>query len=201
MPISNFIIKYLLTSVRNLNHYSEEDIDVARYGFEAVFWEVEKNLYFFLIFLILGYPIEWLFSLAVVASVRFFAGGAHVKSVWGCFFLTLLSFIAPIFVLPVVIPTNVFSIALVGLFSLLMLALVAPLIPENRRKLVDASQNPRKKAIAIVVTCIWLVVIFIYQQHLWSGIALWTIFLQNVQLATALLKKTKGVDQHEIIAK
>jgi len=38
------IIKRLLKSIRDLNHYSEEDVGVARYGFEAVFWEIEKNL-------------------------------------------------------------------------------------------------------------------------------------------------------------
>jgi len=188
MPLSNMIIKRLLKSIRDLEHYSEEDIDVARYGFEAVFWEIEKNLYFFLIFLVLGYSVEWLFSLAVIATVRFFAGGVHVKSVWGCFFLTLLSFIAPIFVFPVIIPTNNISIVLVGLFSLLMLILMAPVIPENRKKLVDASKNPRKKLIAIFVTLIWFTLIFIYQHHSLVGIAMWTIFLQNVQLFTALLR-------------
>ena len=191
MPISNFIIKRLLTSIRGLDHYSEEDIDVARYGFEAVFWEIEKNIYFFLIFLLLGYPLEWLFSLAVITTVRPFAGGAHVKSVWGCFFITLLSFIAPVFIFPVLIPTYSLSILLVGLFSLLMLILVAPLIPKERRKLVDASKNPYKKMIAIFITLIWFVLIFIYQHHHLASLAMWTLFLQNVQLATALTFKIK----------
>jgi len=192
MPISNFIIKRLLRSIRNLDEYSEEDIDVARYGFEALLWEIEKNVYFFVIFFILGYPSEWLFSLFVIASVRFFAGGAHVKSVWGCFFLTLLSLLAPIFAFPLIIPTNPISIALVGLFSLLMLVLMAPLIPENRRKLVDASKHPVKKRTAICITVMWLGIIFYYQSHPLATIALWTIFLQNVQLFAALLNE-KGI--------
>ena len=194
MPISNVLIKRLLKSIRNLDHYSDEDIDVARYGFEAVFWEVEKNLYFFLIFLLLGYSVEWLFSLAVIATVRFFAGGIHVKSVWGCFFLTLLSFIAPIFIFPIIIPTNNISVVSVGLFSLLMLILVAPLIPDNRKKLIDASKNPRKKLVAILITLIWFIFIFSHQHHTLASIAMWTIFLQNVQLFIALLRRTKEVE-------
>jgi len=194
MPISNMLIKRLLKSIRKLDHYSDEDIDVARYGFEAVFWEVEKNLYFFLIFLLLGYSVEWLFSLAVIATVRFFAGGVHVKSVWGCFFLTLLSFIAPIFIFPTIIPTNNISVVSVGLFSLLMLILVAPLIPDNRKKLIDASKNPRKKLVAILITLIWFIFIFSHQHHTLASIAMWTIFLQNVQLFIALLRRTKEVE-------
>jgi len=186
------IIKRLLKSIRDLDHYSEEDVDVARYGFEAVFWEIEKNLYFFLIFLLLGYSIEWLFSLAVIVLIRFFAGGVHVKSVWGCFFLTLLSFIAPILVFPIIVPTNNISIVLVSLFSFLMLILAAPVIPENRKKLVDTSKSPRKKLIAILVTLIWFGFIFSYQHHLLASIAMWTIFLQNVQLFTALLRNNKS---------
>lgn len=189
MPISNFIIKRLLNSARGLDEYEDDDIDVARYGLQAIFWEIEKNLYFFIIFLTLGYAIEWIFSLVVIGSVRFFAGGGHVKSVWGCFFLTLLSFIIPILLLPKLIPTILVSIVLVGLFSILMLILMAPLIPENRKKLVDHSKNNQKKITAMTITVIWLILIYIFRQHTLASVTLWTIFLQNIQLFIVLLSE------------
>jgi len=63
---------------------------------------------------------------------------------------------------------------------------MAPLILGNRRKLVDTSKHPGKKRAAICVTLIWFGVIFYYQSHLLAAIAMWTIFLQNVQLFVAL---------------
>jgi len=191
MPISNVFIRLLLKRVHATNDYDEDTIDMFRYGLQAVLWEIEKLTYFFMIFWLLGYHIHFLMTTLVIFTIRFLAGGLHVKSVWLCFGLTLLSYISAIFIFPHFIPLNVVSFFSVALFSIFMTFIATPVRSAKREKIEKKAYDKPKKWLATIFTLIWFIVVWMNQDHIFAHAIMWTIFLQNVQMFIGYWRKRR----------
>jgi len=191
MPISNFFVRLLLKQARATKDYDEDTIDMFRYGMQAVFWEIEKLAYFFVIFWFLGYHTHFLVATLVIFTIRFFAGGVHVESVWLCFSLTLLSYIGTFFVLPNLIPFNGMSIFIIALFSIMMTFIATPVRSAKREKIEKKVYDKPKKWLATIFTLIWFIVVWMNQAHIFAPVVMWTIFLQNVQMFIGYWKKRR----------
>jgi len=188
MPISNFFIKRILKAYRNLNHYSEDDVDVIRYGLEAFLWEIEKFIYMAVIFIVLGYVWQFLACTIVVMSIRPLAGGFHASTAWRCFWWTLLGFALAILVLPLITLSNTLII-LIGVFSLVVTFIASPLRSEQTEQIAKKDKDKLKKTLATIISAIWLVVLFVHQEHFLATSMIWIIFIQNLQLIITWLKR------------
>ena len=184
MPIANFFIRKMLKVFRDLNHYDEDDIDVIRYGLEAFLWEIEKLVYMAVIFALLGFWWQFLACTVAVMTIRPMAGGFHASTAWRCFWITLLGFVLAILVLPLIALNNMLIVFL-GVFSLASTIIAAPLRSDQMERVVNKDKDKLKKAIAIVVTAIWFMVLFLYQGHFLVSTVIWIIVLQNFQLIIA----------------
>jgi len=192
MPIANFLIKKILKAHRDLNHYNEDEIDMMRYSLEVLLWETEKFVYMVIIFALLGYWWQFLACVVVVMTIRPMAGGYHARTAWRCFWWTLFGFVLAILVLPL-ITLNSTYIVLIGVFSLVVTCIAAPLRSEQMERIANKDKDWLKKTIAAIVTVIWFVVLFVYQEHFLAASAIWIIFLQNVQLIIPWVsKKIRG---------
>jgi len=58
-------------------------------------------------------------------------------------------------------------------------------------RVVNRDKDKLKKTIAIIVTSIWFVLIFIHQEHVLAATAVWAIFLQNLQLIITWVRRKK----------
>jgi len=191
MPISNVVISLLLKQAHATDDYDEDTIDMFRYGLQAVLWEIEKLAYFFVIFWLLGYHTHFLVATLVIFTTRLFAGGIHVKSVWLCFGLTLLSYISAIFILPHLIPLHVVSLFIVALFSIMMTFIATPVRSAKREKVEKKAYDKPRKWLATIFTLIWLIIVWMNQNHMFAHAIMWTIFLQNVQMFIGYWKKRR----------
>ena len=188
MPISNFFIIRILNAIREKTDYEEDDIDVMRYSLQAILWEIEKIIYLFLLFLFIGFHWEFLASLGVIMTIRPSAGGFHSSTAWGCFLWTLFGFLLAFFVLPL-LPFTYITMALVGMFSISMTFIATPVRSKQRERIADTSKDKQKKYRATVITIIWFILIFIYQDFFLTEPVMWIIFLQNVQLIIEYMRK------------
>ena len=192
MPISNFFVKLLLRQAREANEYDEETIDMFRYGLETVFWELEKLVYFFLIFWLLSYELHFLMATLVILTTRPFAGGVHVESIWKCFALTGLSYASTFFILPNLIPLNHLSLLLVAAFSIIMTFVATPVRSAKREKIEKKEYDKPRKWLATMLTMVWLGFAFYNQGHFFATVVVWTLFLQNIQMLIGYWRKRVG---------
>jgi len=192
MPIANLFIVRILDRIRNETEYDEDDVDMMRYSLEAILWEVEKTIYLFLLFLVLG--AHWQFFAAIVAvmTIRPTAGGFHSSTVWGCFFWTLFGLILAIFVLPL-IPMENITVILVGLFSLAVTFIATPVRSKQMESVADTSKDTQKKYRATIITIAWFILIFFTQDFFLTAVAMWIIFLQNLQLIIEYVRKNLDI--------
>lgn len=182
MPIANFFIKRIIKAYRDLNHYDEDDIDVIRFALEAILWEVEKILYLAAIFIMLGYGWQFLASAVAFISIRQMTGGFHASTAWRCFGWTLFGFALAIIVLPSLIILNTALIIFLGVSSLAVTAIAAPIYSAQMESVANRDKDKLKKSIAIILTVILFVLFIIHNEHFLVAVAAWAIFLQNLQL-------------------
>jgi len=188
MPVSNLFIKNILNHIRLLNRYEEDDIDVIRYSLEAIMWEVEKIIILVLVFALMGYLDYFLITFLVVIPIRVLAGGYHSQTAISCLSITFMGFFLAIIVMPKLPLTPGWIIALAA-FSLVVTLIAAPMYPLERAALIKTDNNGKKKVFVLVITALWLLLIFIYHGHPYAYPALAIIVLQNVQLLFEYLKR------------
>lgn len=192
MPIANFFIHRLLVVFRGLNHYDEDDIDVIRYGLEAFLWEIEKFVYMAVIFAVTGFWWQFLACAVAITSVRPMAGGFHASSAWRCFWITLFGFGAAIVVLPM-FALNSALILLLGTFSLAVTIIAAPLHSKQMEGVVNRDRDKFRKYIAVAVTAVWFVILFVYRSHFLAPTVIWIIALQNLQLIITWIARRRNL--------
>ena len=195
MPIANFFIVRILDRIRKETEYDEDDVDMMRFSLEAILWEVEKTIYLFLIALVLGVHWEFIAAIAAVMTIRPTAGGFHSSSVWGCFLWTLFGLALAIFVLPSLIPLTHITIALVGIFSLSVTFIATPVRSKQMERIAEKGKDKKKKYRATIITVVWFILIFIFfnREFFLTGVVLWVIFLQNVQLLIEYVRKEMDI--------
>jgi len=192
MPIANYFIVRILNRIRRETEYDEDDIDVMRYTLEAILWEVEKTIYLFLIFLALGAHWQFLAAIVAVMTIRPTAGGFHSSTALGCFLWTLFGLSLAIFVLPL-IPLENITIILVGIFSLAVTFIATPVRSKQKEEIADKSKDKQKKYRATIITIAWFILLFVSQDFFLTAVAMWVIFLQNVQLIIEYVRMSLGI--------
>lgn len=191
MPIANFFISKILKAYRDLNYYDEDDVDVIRFGLEASLWEIEKLVYIAVIFVVLGQWLKFLACIVAVLTIRPMTGGFHASTAWRCFWWTLFGFALAIVALPLLITLNDALIIFLGVFSIVSTAIAAPTRSEQMERIANKDNDKLKKTIAISITAIWFIVLFINQAHFLAPIVIWAIFLQNLQLIITWVMRRK----------
>jgi len=189
MPISNFFIIRILGRIRRETDHDEDDIDMMRFSLQAVLWELEKTAYLAVVFIVLGYGWNFLIALVVLLTVRPNAGGFHSSTVWGCFFWTLLGFALAIIVLPRILSINALSIAFVGGFSLATTYVASPLRSKQMERIAKKDKDKQKKITVTLMTFVWFLMLFRFQEYFLAPTVLWVLFLQNFQLLIEWLKR------------
>ena len=66
-------------------HYSDFQIKVLQYFFRTIGAESSKLFVFAVFFWYTGQIQEYIFAVLVLLYFRFFGGGFHLKTYWGCF--------------------------------------------------------------------------------------------------------------------
>ena len=188
MPIANYFIVRILNRIRIETEYDEDDVDMMRYSLEAILWEIEKTIYLLLIFILLGAPWQFLTAIVAIMTIRPTAGGFHSSTAWGCFFWTLFGLLLGIFVLPLIPLMNI-TVILVGAFSLLATYIATPVRSKQMESVADTSKDKQKKHRATLITVVWFIVIFFSQDFFLTEVAMWIIFLQNLQLIIEYARK------------
>jgi len=163
-------------SNRELSKY---DAAKLRFMLELILLNVMEFAIFTVFFTVLSVFIEFLICVGVLMSVRWFAGGFHLKKYRYCVLFSGAVFASAILVLPDVSQTRGAMEALL-LVSILINIALAPVSKRNAAH--PAKNNLFMKAVSTAILLIYaILLLYIWDNHYVSMIT-WILFIQSVQL-------------------
>lgn len=132
--IANNLTNYLI----RMQLIQDTDAEIYQYGLLRGLELILNIIVSILVSLILDMFWEGLFFFVFFVPLRSYAGGLHLKHYISCFFLSLITFTAALFVAKYY---NIVSVSLVILFFILIVAILLLYPVENRNREVNEKEN------------------------------------------------------------
>lgn len=158
-----------------------QTVEYMEYALHSILSELVKLITYFLLFLILGKCSHYLFILAVLFPIRWFSGGIHARTFWGCFFASLILLTGLIYLPPILPYPN----ALLFFLLCILFFLSVPHVPYTPafRPITSARNIRILRIFYIAVFCTWIAILNLVElpsQYVSSGF--YTMLCQVVQL-------------------
>lgn len=158
----------------------EDAIQKMVYTLKTICNELSKFLIFLILFSLLGKRNYFLLCYFALVSLRFFAGGIHCKTYFGCFTFSLSSFMLFIYI-PVCFDIDIFVLQLIAYLSCIAPALLSPILPIFRRIKVRRNRIILKVT-AVVMSLLWTSLCCTVIDEKYSVCILLAIVTTNIQL-------------------
>lgn len=180
---TNFFNTYLDNYLdRNLSLTSDEHAKI-KYVVQLIVGDLSKLLLMFVIFGFAGFWLEFLYAAIALSFFRVFTGGLHFKTYMGCFFFSILFFVAIIY-LNHFVPLVNQSVINLALLNTTIMILLSPMQSVTR-----PLPTKRKTILFKLIACMFILIHSIgfiaSNQHPYFNISIWVILLQSIQLLIA----------------
>lgn len=167
------------------NKTKRGDIDVTAYGIEILLDTISKIALLLIVSVLIGYFKEMIFVLLTFSSLRFFAGGFHMKTSVGCFLSMVFLFVFSIATNKLFHFYNIeISSDILTLLLLLLIGSVFLYAPSDTKNnpISDIYILQKKKISSIVLAVILSFIIY----HLPNDIRLWVLVPFICEVVTIL---------------
>lgn len=187
-----------MISVDKLQRYFEYEFNLSsidsiklRYSMEVIFNEVSKLIMLLILFSILGFTTDFIYSVIALLFIRPFTGGLHLKSYADCFIFTVFFFSVSLFLKNNIILGS-HSLLLLLMFSFFIILLFAPIVGNNR-PIYSNKKLLKFKFIGVAILMIHFFIAYSFSnKHPYIINSTWVFALQSIQLLIA-----KGVNINE----
>lgn len=163
------------------DYNNPKDRAKIQYGLSVILSEGFKIISLILLFNIINHQNYFYLSLLVLATIRPFAGGVHIKGALKCLLLTILLFALTSVIAPLAPKLHITHYLAASLFSLLILLLRAPKC-SLARPIKDRKKLLQYKITAILTTAMWTGILLSLESVSYVNCGFSTILLQNIQL-------------------
>ncbi len=181
----NRFLKYVQ---KELN-YSDYEIALLRYFFEATFYDFSKLILMGIFFCYTGYLSEYLAAAITLILLRTSIGGLHFKTYLGCFVFTFAFFILGVIYLPLA-EFDKLTILILLFFCIIVSNYIGP-ITSSYRKTPDGILIQKCKKDASIFIFFYCLLVFIIPLNKYIITGFWVIILQTFQLMIAFILKSR----------
>lgn len=181
--------KFLNSSINILQkqyNYDINTLDRVKYGLEVIYINVTKISVILLTSLLFKIFKETLILIVFVNFIRMFAYGLHAKKSWHCYVSSILCFVF----LPMLftnVQINAISKIITSILVLISMFLFAP-SDTQKRPLINAKQRKKLKVKSIIVTSIYIFLIFIIKDQYYSNLILLSLIIQSMLINPIIYK-------------
>lgn len=177
----------------NLN-YSQNELELIRYGFSAITMEISKFIIMFILFNSLGKLSEYLFGTLILLLLRINTGGLHFSTYAGCLIFSIFLFYLGCVYLP-----GRYQIRKAEMLTLLFACMtlnyvIGPVISKQRPDLTS-SQIKKSKLTALKFIFLYIIAVFFFSEKSLIKIGFWMILLQTVQLVIAYFLRKENYNE------
>ena len=180
---------------KKMPEVDDERAEVINYGLQLVIGEIPKTLIIIVIAWMLGVLKLTILGLLFILPYRTVSGGVHLKTHIGCIVATSLFYVGNAFLSKTIViePTFIkyLIIALVWVFSMIMIKLYAPAdteeVPILRRK-----ERKIKKILSYIVLTLTLVVSVFIKNSVYSNLLIFGSLFQTISITRFMYKITNN---------
>lgn len=186
-----------LTSIirKKMPEIDEERAEVINYGLQLVIGEIPKTLLIIAIAYIFGVLKLTILALLFIMPYKTFSGGVHLKTHVGCAIATSMLYIGTAVLSKYIIFNPIYikyvTIALIWIFSIVMIKFYAPADTENvpilRKKDRDLKRN-----LSYITMTLTLIIAIIVKNAVISNLLIFGTFLQTISITKFIYKITNN---------
>lgn len=165
-------MKNIVKKYKEMGNYSEQEMEVIKYAIKSISNDLTKSVMLFLIAQMTD-TIQIFRSVFIpYITIRIFLGGIHMRTYWGCFWVTL-GILETIVVLAYNLTDCYRCIQLFTCSSLFIVSIIGPMTSNNKKKLTPTKQRVFKE-IALLIEILFL------------GICEWIVKIPACKIAICL---------------
>ncbi len=193
---------YIVKKIRNkMPEIDNERAEVIKYGLELIIGEIPKIFLLFIIGFLLGIGKLTLFAFLIMLPYRALTGGFHLKTHLGCIICTNLFYCGNVMLSkyivfdPIII--KYIAIALIWIFSMMMINIYAPADTENL-PILNSKERKIKKRLSYIIATIELVIAIFIPNSVIANIIIFGILLQTLSITRIAYKLTNNKYGYEV---
>lgn len=195
--------RYLTNKIRKeMPEVDDERAEIIMYGLQNIIGELPKGIIIYAIAYFLGIFKLTLISTLIIAPYRSVSGGVHMKTHIGCIITSFLLYSLPaLFGKYVVLDNNIkyILIALIWIFSIIMIKLYAPADTENL-PILRKKERKQKQILSYIILTVELIIAIIVKNPTISGIIIIGDLIQTLTITRFAYNITKSKYGHEVYA-
>jgi len=176
--IKNFVINTSLSLINNMHIYGDEKLEEIKYGLEGLYLTLSKIIVILIISAILGLLKEDILFLLFFNFLRFTAFGIHATKSLYCWISSGITFILIPYLCKNLVYSNWFYI-IISIITLIIFILYAPADTINR-PLINTKKRQIYKFISIVLSAIYITLIFVINNLLIKNILTFSLILESI---------------------
>ena len=196
----NYIVKNIR---KEMPEVDDERAEVIKYGLEIIIGEIPKSFLLFIIGFILGIGKLTIYSFLLILPYRALSGGFHLKTHLGCILGTSLFYCGNVFLSKwIILEPEIFKyiiIALVRIFSMVMIYLYAPADTENV-PILRAKERKIKKILSYIVMTIELIIAIFIKDSVIANLIIFGILIQSISITRLAYRITNNKYGYEVYA-
>lgn len=193
---------YIVKKIRNkMPEIDNERAEVIKYGLELIIGEIPKIFLLFIIGFLLGIGKLTLFAFLIILPYRALTGGFHLKTHLGCIICTNLFYCGNVMLSkyivfdPIII--KYIAIALIWIFSMMMINIYAPADTENL-PILSSKERKIKKRLSYIIATIELVMAIFIPNSVIANIIIFGILLQTLSITRIAYRLTNNKYGYEV---
>lgn len=195
--ISQKITTYLLKDTIA----DEERKEVLLFGVTRIVEDIPKTIGIILIGIVLNILKEMLIVTAVIALYKSFVGGVHAKTNFGCFFSSVVFYLATIYCSKFIVLQNemyILSLILNYIFALYCIWVYVPAdVPEIPK--IDSKLRKRTKIKAVIMlNVIYLIALLVIKDRITQSLVMFSIFSINLMTTRTMYRLFKNEYGYEV---
>lgn len=186
--MKDFIIDKCVNYIKKYNDYSNDDINIIRYGLEGIYLTITKVLIIIILSFILGIFKEVIIFLILFNIIRSVAFGLHASSSLVCLISSTLIFILLPY-LSLYININVYIKSLISILCILYIYKYAPSDTE-KRPIINRKRRLIYRFVSTLI-CICYSFILLFVDNFLSNALLFSMILESFMISPTVYKVFK----------
>ena len=187
--MEKFIINHWMNIIIKYKNYSEDKLEIIKYGLTGVYLTLSKIIIILLISMILGNIKDVIIFMIVFNIIRTPSFGIHATKSWICLLSSSIIFLG-IPILCRIISINIILKIILGSILTLLILKNSP-ADTKKRPIISKKRRLIFKIISTLISTIYVLLSIYVKSIFISNCFLWAIVLQNILISPITYKAFK----------
>lgn len=182
--MKNVFLKILMKNI-NKKQYTDDEIEIIKYGYESVYITITKILFIIIVSLVLNIFKEVILFLLIFNVIRTFAFGIHATKSSICLISSTLIFIGLPYILMYIELNNIIKL-LLGVILIIYIFLYSP-ADTYKRPIINKKRRYFFKYLSTLISIIYIIISLITNNFI-SNCFLFSILLECIFISPITYK-------------